>query len=80
MNQFIVLNDSPPRRKPDIILKMSGDTWAKLYVSERTAADMIKSGEINVATGKATDVVRLLDSFDRYDPAKAVVVPRASLV
>ena len=28
----------------------------------------------------AADAVRLLDSFDRYDPAKAVVVPRASLV
>jgi len=29
---------------------------------------------------KAADDVRLLDSSDRYDPAKAVVVPRTSLV
>jgi alkyl sulfatase BDS1-like metallo-beta-lactamase superfamily hydrolase len=67
-------------RKPDIVLEMSGDTWAKLYVSEGTTADLIESGEIKVASGKAADAVRLLDSFDRYDPAKAVVVPRASLV
>jgi alkyl sulfatase BDS1-like metallo-beta-lactamase superfamily hydrolase len=54
-------------RKPDIVLEMSGDTWAKLYVSEGTTADLIESGEIKVASGKAADAVRLLDSFDRYE-------------
>lgn len=64
-------------RKPDITLAMSGETWAKLYVSQATPEDLIKSGEIKVA-GDAAEAARLINLFDRYVPAKAVVVPPAA--
>jgi alkyl sulfatase BDS1-like metallo-beta-lactamase superfamily hydrolase len=64
-------------RKPDITLAMSGETWAKLYASQGTPEDLIASGEIKV-TGNATEAARLINLFDRYVPAKAVVVPPAA--
>jgi alkyl sulfatase BDS1-like metallo-beta-lactamase superfamily hydrolase len=67
-------------RKPDILLKLSGDTWAKIFLSEATIDGLIESGDLEVAAGDAADVARLFDAFDRYDPRKAVVVPPTSLV
>jgi alkyl sulfatase BDS1-like metallo-beta-lactamase superfamily hydrolase len=67
-------------RKPDIVLKLSGETWARLYRSEDEIGALIESGDIEVAAGEAADAVRILDLFDRYDPRKAVVVPPRSLV
>lgn len=64
-------------RKPDITLAMSGETWAKLYVSQGMPEDLIESGEIEV-TGEAAEAARLIDLFDRYVPQKAVVVPPAA--
>lgn len=64
-------------RKPDITLAMSGETWAKLYVSQEAPEDLIASGEIKV-TGDAAEAARLVNLFDRYVPAKAVVVPPAA--
>jgi alkyl sulfatase BDS1-like metallo-beta-lactamase superfamily hydrolase len=64
------------KRKPDIVLAMSGETWAKLYVSQETPEALIKSGEIKV-TGNAKEAARVIDLFDRYSPAKAVVIPSA---
>jgi len=67
-------------RQPDIVLKLSGVTWAKLYLSEATLDDLIESGHLEVAAGTAADATRVLDAFDRYDPQKAVVVPPTTLV
>ena len=67
-------------RKPDIVLKLSGGTWAKIYLSEATIDGLIESGDLEVATGDAADAARVFDAFDRYDPRKAVVVPPTSLV
>jgi len=64
-------------RKPDITLAMSGETWAKLYVSQATPAELIANGEITVS-GDADEAARLIDLFDRYVPEKAVVVPPAA--
>ncbi|MCP4380589.1 MAG: hypothetical protein GY798_04075 [Hyphomicrobiales bacterium] len=55
----------------------SGETWAKLYVSQATPGELIKGGEIDV-TGDAAEAVRLMDLFDQYIPEKAVVVPPAA--
>ena len=55
---------------------MSGETWAKLYVSQATPEALIKSGEIKI-TGNAKEAARVIDLFDRYSPAKAVVIPSA---
>jgi Alkyl sulfatase C-terminal len=61
-------------REPDISLAMSGETWAKFYVSQATPGELIDSGEIKV-TGDAAEAARLIAVFDRYVPEKAVVVP-----
>jgi alkyl sulfatase BDS1-like metallo-beta-lactamase superfamily hydrolase len=66
------------QRKPDFVLAMSGETWARLYVSQATPEELINSGEIKV-TGDADEAARLIDLFDRYSPAKAVVIPSAAL-
>jgi alkyl sulfatase BDS1-like metallo-beta-lactamase superfamily hydrolase len=61
-------------RKPDITLTLSGETWASLYLSQKTPEELIKSGDIKV-TGSAEEAARLIDLFDRYSPEKAVVIP-----
>jgi alkyl sulfatase BDS1-like metallo-beta-lactamase superfamily hydrolase len=63
-------------RKPDVTVAMSGDTWAKLYVSQATPEDLIKSGDLTV-TGNPAEAARLINLFDRYSPEKAVVIPQA---
>jgi len=62
----------------DITLKMSGETWAKVYLSQATPEQLIGDGEI-VVDGDAAEAARLLNLFDRYSPAKAVVVRPAFL-
>jgi alkyl sulfatase BDS1-like metallo-beta-lactamase superfamily hydrolase len=64
-------------RKPDVIVALSGDTWAKLYLSQVTPEDLVKSGDLKV-TGDSAEAVRVINLFDRYSPEKAVVVPLAA--
>jgi len=64
-------------RKPDITLTMSGETWGKLYLSQVTPEDIIKSGDLKV-TGDAGEAARLINLFDRYSPEKAVVISPAN--
>ncbi|MEE4187272.1 MAG: alkyl sulfatase dimerization domain-containing protein [Roseobacter sp.] len=65
-------------RDPDMVLAMSGETWAKIYVSAETPGDLVTRGEIEV-TGDAAEAARLIDMFDRYVPERAVVVPAAAV-
>jgi alkyl sulfatase BDS1-like metallo-beta-lactamase superfamily hydrolase len=65
-------------RKPDVVLTMSGETWAKLYVSQATPEELIEKGEIKVS-GDAAEAARLIDLFDRYLPERAMVVPPGAL-
>ena len=64
-------------RKPDVTLAMSEETWVKIYVSQATPEDLIKSGEIKV-TGETDEAARLINLFDRYVPEKAILVPPAA--
>jgi alkyl sulfatase BDS1-like metallo-beta-lactamase superfamily hydrolase len=66
------------QRKPDVVLAMSGESWARLYVSQATPEELINSGEIKV-TGDPDEAARLIDLFDRYSPARAFVIPTATL-
>ena len=66
------------QRKPDVVLAMSGETWAKLYMSLATPEELIETGDIKV-TGDAEEAARVINLFDRYSPAKAVVIPSAML-
>jgi hypothetical protein len=42
--------------------------------------ELIEGGEIAVTAGDAAEAARVLNLFDRYDPAKAVVIPARSMV
>jgi len=53
---------------------MSGETWAKLYLSQATPEELIESGEMEVA-GDAAEAARVINLFDRYVPAEALVIP-----
>ncbi len=64
-------------RKPDVALAMSGEAWAKIYLSQATPQELIESGEITMR-GDAGEAARLIDMFDRYVPENAVVVPPAA--
>lgn len=66
-------------RKPDIRLKLSGETWAKLYLSQATPEDLILSGDIEV-TGDADEAARVINLFDRFSPETALVIPPATLI
>jgi len=66
-------------RKPDIKVKMSVESWAKLYLSQATPEEMIENGDIAV-NGDAGEAARLINLFDRYSPQKAIVIPPATLV
>jgi alkyl sulfatase BDS1-like metallo-beta-lactamase superfamily hydrolase len=65
-------------RKADLTLAMTGETWAKLYLSRATPEALIKSEDIKV-TGDSAEAARLINLFDRYSPQKAVVIPPAVL-
>lgn len=67
-------------RDPDIALKLSGETWAKIYLGAVPVVELIENGEIIVTAGDAAEAVRVLNEFDRYDPARAMVVRPTSLV
>ncbi len=75
--EFVAVPDTY-LRKPDVIVSMSGETWARLYLSQATPEDLIKSGDLKV-TGDSAEASRLINLFDRYSPEKAVVIPPAAL-
>ena len=54
---------------------MTGETWVKLYLSQARPEDLINSGDLKV-TGDSAEAARLIDLFDRYSPAKTVVIPQ----
>jgi alkyl sulfatase BDS1-like metallo-beta-lactamase superfamily hydrolase len=67
-------------READIVLKLSGEAWAKVYLSAKSIDEFIKGGDITVTAGDAAEAARVLNLFDRYEPARAVVIPSASMV
>jgi len=75
--EFVGLPDAY-NRKPDVIVSMSGETWARLYLSQATPEELIESGDLEI-TSDAGEAARLINLFDRYSPEKAVVVPSAAL-
>ena len=77
--EFIEDPEAYPRNA-DIVLKLSPEAWAKVYLSAAPIDELIEGGDITVASGKTDEAVRVLEVFDRYDPARAVVVPPTTLV
>jgi alkyl sulfatase BDS1-like metallo-beta-lactamase superfamily hydrolase len=75
--EFINDPDDYPRES-DFVLELTGDTWAKVYLSAEPVEDLIKAKEIIVSKGDASEVARILNVFDHYQPARAIVVPPAT--
>jgi alkyl sulfatase BDS1-like metallo-beta-lactamase superfamily hydrolase len=68
-----VPNPDDYSKQPDITLNMSGETWVKVYLSQAMPEQLISDGDI-VVDGDADEAARLLNLFDQYSPAKAVVI------
>ena len=66
-------------KEPDIGLTMSGKAWAQYYLSQATPQELVDSGAVKVK-GDEEEAIRILGLFDRYDPAKAVIVPPVAYV
>lgn len=77
--EFIDDPDAYPR-DADIVLRLSPKAWAQVYMSSEPVAALIDGGSITVTQGNGAEAARVLNLFDRYDPAKAVVIPPSSLV
>ncbi len=75
--EFVAMPDTY-HREPDVIISMSGETWATLYLSQATPEELIESGELEVV-GDDAEAARLINLFDRYSPEKALVIPQAAL-
>ena len=67
-------------RGPDIVLELSPEAWAKVYLSAAPLDELVGGKEIDVTQGDAKEAARVLGLFDRYDPERAVVVPPSTLV
>jgi len=58
----------------DIVIAMSGETWAKLYLNANSVEDLVKTGDVKIERGTGEEVSRLLAMFDEYHPEKAVLI------
>ena len=76
--EYIDDPDAYPR-DPDIVLQLSPEDWAKVYLSAAPIDELIEAGDITVTSGDAGEATAVLNAFDRYDPERAVVIPPASL-
>jgi alkyl sulfatase BDS1-like metallo-beta-lactamase superfamily hydrolase len=76
--EFIEDPTSYPR-DTDLVLQMSGEGWAKVYLSAEPIETLIENGEVTVTKGDAAEASRVLNLFDAYDRNRAVVVPPTTL-
>ncbi|UCD30666.1 MAG: hypothetical protein JSV03_06700 [Planctomycetota bacterium] len=58
----------------DVTIALTGEAWAKIFLSKATLKELVNSGEIKVTQGSVDEASQLIDLFDRYKPHKAVVV------
>jgi len=69
------LSNPDEHYKPaDVTIKLTGEAWAKIYLSQATINELVKSGEIKVTNGSLDEAAQLIDLFDRYKPEKALLV------
>lgn len=61
-------------QKADYILKLDSETWAGLYLSSVTLAEVISSGKVKVE-GEQKEIEMIFNMFDKFKPTKNYVVP-----
>jgi alkyl sulfatase BDS1-like metallo-beta-lactamase superfamily hydrolase len=58
----------------DVALSLSGEAWAKLYLSQATVKELADSGQLEMKRGTIGEAEHLIEMFDKYRPEKAVLV------
>ena len=65
-------------RQPDFTLTLTRAVWTKLYLSEATVTQLAGDGALQV-TGDAAACDRVLDLFDKFEPARNTLIPNAQV-
>ncbi len=69
------LSDPDDHYKPaDIVLSLSGEAWAKVYLNSAKLSDLVKTDEAEIQRGTVKEATQVLGFFDVYRPEKAVLV------
>jgi alkyl sulfatase BDS1-like metallo-beta-lactamase superfamily hydrolase len=63
--------------RPDVVVSMSGESWAGLYVNQTDLASLVDAGKAKVIQGDLQSAAALLDLFDAFVPSKNFTVPQA---
>ncbi len=66
-------------RQPDVVVSISGESWAKLYLNQSGLASLVDAGEANVTLGELKSAAALLDLFDTFEPSKNVTILQGHL-
>jgi alkyl sulfatase BDS1-like metallo-beta-lactamase superfamily hydrolase len=61
-------------KSADITLSLTGETWAKLVLSQATIIELVHSKEIEIIKGTVEEAEILFNMFDKYRPEKALLV------
>jgi alkyl sulfatase BDS1-like metallo-beta-lactamase superfamily hydrolase len=64
-------------RSPDIVVSLSGESWAGLYVNQIELGALVKTGEAKLVKGDLASATALLDLFDDFKPSRNITVPAA---
>ena len=61
-------------RQSDFVLKLDSETWAGLYLSAVSLNEAIDSEKVRL-TGDRSEVTKIFDMFDKFNPTKNYMVP-----
>ena len=64
--------------RPDIVVSMSGESWASLYLNQTDLASLVDAGKAKVIKGDRESAAKLLDLFDAFSPSRNFTVSAAS--
>jgi hypothetical protein len=56
-------------RQPDVVVSMSGESWANLYLNKTGLASLVEAGEANLTKGNIKSAAALLELFDTLNPS-----------
>ena len=55
-------------RQPDVVVSLSGESWARLYLNQSGLASLVEAGEAKLTKGDIETAASLLDLFDALEP------------
>jgi alkyl sulfatase BDS1-like metallo-beta-lactamase superfamily hydrolase len=62
---------------PDVVVLLSGESWAGLYVNQTDLAALVDAGKAKIMKGDLKSAAALLDLFDVFVPTRNFTVPQA---